>query len=203
MPLAQEKTNRNLLLELQWIEGIRRGDAKAFERLFHEYYSGLFRFVWHYVKSSESAKEIVQDVFARIWERREEFNPHRSPKAYIFTMAKNLALDHLRHERVVHEWAEDPAVLFPRESQSLEDQINQKLLLEDLQKAISHLPERCRMAFILSRYDGLSYSEIAQIMGVSVKTVDTQISRALRVLRKYLLPHLSTIAFLAFLKETL
>lgn len=170
----------------QWIEKIQAGDRAAFESLFRTHYAELHRFLWGYVKSTHIAEELVQDVFVRVWENRQILDPKEKIKSYLFKVAKNLAIDHVRHVKVVRRWIDEKKALhhfspFPK---GLDDKLHDKLLLKKVKRAIEELPERRRVIFMLSRYERMSYKEIAETLEISVNTVETQISRALHELRK-------------------
>lgn len=170
----------------QWIRKIQSGDRVAFESLFRTFYSGLHRLLWGYVKSSYIAEELVQEVFTRVWENRHALDSSEKMKPYLYRIARNLAIDHIRHKKIVRKWEEEKKALhhFSPASQGLDDKLHNKMLLEQVQRAIEELPERRRLIFMLSRYDGMSYKEIAELLEVSVNTVETQISRALKTLKE-------------------
>ncbi len=134
------------------------------------------------MKSRAVAEEIVQDVMLELWRRRETLAPDTSPQAYLFQSTRNRALNHVRHERV--ERKVEPIIIDRSDvdasapSELVEDEIEVAL-----RRAVSELPERCREVFELSRTAGLKYSEIAAVLGISVKTVEAQMGKALRSLR--------------------
>lgn len=176
-----------------WIKKIRKGDEQAFESLFKAYYYHLSRFAWRYVKSKAIAEELVQEVFANIWENRHSWSPTESLKAYLYQAVKHRALDHLKHEEVRQEY--DPKWMKKKENPTInfEDPRRRKQLRQAINKEIEDLPPRSKMTYKLHRYDGLTYREIAEVMDVSVKTVESQMTRTLKRLRKrlsYLLPFL-------------
>jgi RNA polymerase sigma-70 factor (ECF subfamily) len=128
------------------------------------------------------AEEIVQDVMLELWRRRESLARDTSPQAYLFQSTRNRALNHVRHEQV--ERRGEPILTTEAD---IEASAPTKLLEEEIQvalrSAVSELPERCREVFELSRIHGLKYSEIATVLGISVKTVEAQMGKALRSLR--------------------
>jgi RNA polymerase sigma-70 factor (ECF subfamily) len=135
------------------------------------------------------AEEIAQDVLLELWRRRESLEVEVSLRAYLFQATRNRSLNHLRHERVAREGesyaARDTAVEATSVSRLVEEEIEQAV-----REAVSGLPDRCREVFELSRVQGLRYAEIAGVMGISVKTVEAQMGKALRVLRERLAPWL-------------
>ena len=131
----------------------------------------------------------MQDVMLELWRRREVLADESSPQAYLFQSTRNRSLNHIRHERVERMGepfaAREQAIDAPAPSLLIEDEI--KIALK---RAVEGLPVRCREVFDLSRTHNLKYSEIAQTLGISVKTVEAQMGKALRVLREELRPWL-------------
>lgn len=176
--------------ERSWSERVRAGDQEAFAALFRALYPSLCGLVARRVGSPEIAEELVQDVFARVWERRETLDPEQSLTRYFYRAARNQALNYLKHRRVVsrsqHQVGEGPHGSVP----GPEEEVRYRELSAAAQEAIEQLPDRCREIFLLSRQGEMKYAEIACLLGLSVKTVETQMGRALRGLRAVLLPHL-------------
>lgn len=168
------------------IKGIQKGDPQAFKMLMKKYFSELADFAYHYVKSSQTAKDVVQDVFANIWERKDSWHPNQSIKMYLYQSVKNEALKKIRDQKTEKKYIKAYSTerkswrVFPRELENA-DQFK-----KDVQRAIQELPDRARMAYKLHRRDGLTYKEIAKVMEISHKTVESQISRALKILRNKL-----------------
>lgn len=176
-----------------WIALIREGDEDAFEWLFREYYQQLTRFAWRYVKSKAVAEEIIQDVYSDIWENRGELSLADSMRPYLYKVVRNRSLNHLKHEEVKNRY--DRQWLDQKETPMIkykDDQREQQIRVA-INKAIEELPPRSKMTYKLHRHDGLTYEEIADVMDVSVKTVESQMTRTLKILRDqlaYLLPFL-------------
>lgn len=141
------------------------------------------------MRSRAIAEELVQDVMLELWKRRELLADESSPQAYLFQAMRNRALNHIRHERVARQGE-------PHATRSgVVDSTAHSLVVEDeisvaLRRAVDGLPNRCREVFELSRTHGLRYSEIASVLGISVKTVEAQMGKALRTLREELAPWL-------------
>lgn len=174
--------------ELEWVRRIRAGDQTAFEALFTAYYESLLRFAFGYLKDRAVAEEIVQDVFLKLWTHREQWQVHDIVRTYLYTATRNHALNRLRRNVLEHTWTTnlsdpaDAATAIPH-VESADTYTNTTELSAVIRAAIERLPPRCREAFVLSRDHGLAYEQIAQVMGISVKTVQEQIGRALRALR--------------------
>jgi RNA polymerase sigma-70 factor (ECF subfamily) len=166
----------------EWIARIRQGDQAAFESLFRAFAPGLCAYAARYVESTQVAEDIVQDLFLSLWRNRERLSIDQSVPSYLLAAARNRAINHLRHERVAKRW--ETRVVGRIETSTPSDEA-ELLEMLDLQDGIERLPARCRLIFALSRQQGMSYSEIAQSLGLSVKTVEVQIGRALRALRAW------------------
>ena len=171
--------------DLNLVCQIRLGHKNAFTELYRNYYVELCNFALRFVESPDISEEIVQDVFLNIWRRRKEWSP-QSPRSYLYKSVRNKALDLLKHRKVELKWEKVTKV---REIQHIE---SPEQLYEDVelnlavQKAIDQLPDRRKTIFLLSRDDELTYKEIATVLDLSVKTVETQMGRALKTLRQLL-----------------
>jgi RNA polymerase sigma-70 factor (ECF subfamily) len=172
------------------LDRLRRGDAAAFEEIFRAWYAPLVRTADAIVHSRAIAEEIVQDVLLELWRRRERLAPDGSPQAYLFQATRNRALNHLRHGRIVDRSAPLVARDAPRHSAPADAHATEDELRAALRDAVDALPPRCREVFELSRVRGLKYSEIASLLGVSVKAVEAQMGKALRTMRARLAPWL-------------
>jgi RNA polymerase sigma-70 factor (ECF subfamily) len=161
------------------------------EALFRMHYAFVCRTVLRYVGDRAKAEDIAQDVFAELWTKRDTLTLHTSPQAYLRRMAISRALNHLRDNRK-HHWDEiddgvaDQAAHVPAEAILA---MEERELAEQVNAAIDRLPEKCRIVFQLSRVDQMSYAEIADALRISVKTVENQIGKALRILREQVDPH--------------
>ena len=165
------------------------GDSDAFEVLFKRYYGELCAFASQTMWSSDAAEDVVQETFLYAWKHRADLGIERSFRAYLYASVRHAAISHQRHERVVDRSVGAVVELFNR-SPAVPDRI---LALADataeLQRAISRLPERRRVIFVMRRDQGMSYQEIADALGISPKTVDVQMGRALKSLRRSLGPN--------------
>ncbi len=174
-------------------------DAASIEALFRAHYSRLCDFVNCYVRSPETASDLVQDLFVHLWERCDAGDVPLLTTAYLYTAARNRALKHLRHRRVVARWAERVASAPLPTGPQADERLRTREMAEAIRRAIDALPDRCRQIFLLSREKYLSYAEIAEVLGISVETVETQMWRALKSLRKSLAPYLGLVLTLAAL----
>jgi RNA polymerase sigma-70 factor (ECF subfamily) len=171
------------------LQRLRQGDRSAFDAIFRQTYAGLVRSVESMLRDGAVAEEIVQDVMLELWRRRESLDPSGSPQAYLYQATRNRALNHLRHLRVQRRSAELMDLEESREA-TAPSRVAAKEMESALRVALDSLPPRCREVFELSRVRGLKYSEIAETLEISVKTVEAQMGKALRVLREHLAPWL-------------
>jgi RNA polymerase sigma-70 factor (ECF subfamily) len=176
---------------------IASGDIKAFEMLYNEQYSSLCHFAQRFVLDLDTAREIVQGVFVSIWEKRTSLPIEITLKTYLYTSVRNRCLDYLKHLNVEYEY-EKMRIREIKESgnnsfNAIDDPLD-GLITKELESAIKHaiacLPDKCREIFELSKFKGLKYREIAEKLNISVKTVETQMSRAIDSLKKKLSNHL-------------
>jgi RNA polymerase sigma-70 factor (family 1) len=180
---------RRLPEESEWVEAIRAGDPSAFEALFHAYHAGMCAFAYRYLGARDLAEEIAQEVFLCVWERRETWHISTSVRSYLLTAVRNAALSYLRHERVVRRRQTEIPEAQVTFAASPEVRALEAETITAVQEAIGRLPERCRLVFTLHREQGLTYNEVAEVLGVSPRTVEVQIGRALKTLRKRLAHH--------------
>lgn len=160
------------------------GDEHAYELFFHKSYIRLCQFANKFLNNPEEAKEVVQDAFINIWENRELIEPEESLLSYLFKIIQNKCINKLYHKQVETKYAEVYKLVYADyRSISPIDSLLALELSEHINKVVADLPPQCRKVFELSRHDGLRYSEIATSMNISVKTVEAQISKALKILR--------------------
>ena len=166
-----------------------RGDERAFDEIFRAWYAPLVRAAEVMVRERALAEEVVQDVMLELWRRRERLDPNGSAQAYLFQATRNRALNHLRHLQVQRRTAVRLAGDDARDASAPSRLVAQEIDAA-LRGALDELTPRCREVFELSRVQGLKYGEIAATLGVSVKAVEAQMGKALRVLRERLAPWL-------------
>lgn len=171
-------TERELVIKL------KGGDSFAFEVLFYKYRNKVKGFAVKLVPAQIDPEEIVQEVFVKLWLKKETLNPEKDFQSYLFSIAKNLILDHLKSavNRKLYYVSEH------FQQDLLVDDGTENLLKEGaeerLQQLINEIPERRREIFRMSRFEGMSYKQIAERLNISENTVDSQIRNALAFLRK-------------------
>lgn len=176
--------------DVELTPAIRAGDPGAFQMLYFRYAQRLFPFLWRRTGTRETAEDLVQEVFIRLWRSRENLDPEKSIQAYLYRTAHHLAIDHLRKKiREVETASHLPE---PRCAELRETAFEER---ERIRKAIDALPENQRLVFCLSRDEGLKYTEIARVMNISIKTVETHMNKALKKLRKSLRDMVTLIFF--------
>lgn len=174
------------------MQKFRLGDKNAFKDLFFDFYPKLLRFVKRYVKSEETADDIVKVMFIELWEKRQHLAIHTSVNAYLYSAARNRSLNYLRSQNtfiekyMISNIEEEEFELIESSANIPYEVLEEKELTETVNKVIESLPGKCKLIFTMHKYDGLKYSEIAQILEISVKTVENQMMRAFKILRQKL-----------------
>lgn len=175
----------------------------AFSKIYRVYFPKLVRFSREYVVSTEDAENIVQDIFMYLWEHRDMLESLTNPNAFLFTLTKNRCIDFYRHKVRTESKKESLDALSERElklkMEALQQFDENMFTVDDidalLNKAIDHLPEKCRQVFILSRMEGMKHEEIAAQLNISVNTVQNHIVAALRKLKVELKDYLPLFLF--------
>lgn len=168
------------------LESLRNGNVKIFKLLFDFYYEETVRYALRLVHKPEIAEEIVQDVFERLWIRREQLQIKVSLSAYLYTSVRYQCINYLKSKINSFVLEDDLTRLDQSFDISPQDELELKDLKEALRISIEALPEQCRIIFDLSRNSGLSNSEIAVQLGLSPKTIENQITIALKKIREFL-----------------
>lgn len=167
------------------VERIRQGDEQAFEKLFCEYYYDLCSFAYQFTSCNERAKDLVQDVFVKIWNRRKKWKVHRSVKAYLLKAVRNSAINHINKKgqrNAVRETFSRERLQSIKSSADLEFDEEQELV-DQIWEAVMAMPKRRQRVFILYHRHGLSYDEISEVLDISRKTVENHMGLALKDIR--------------------
>lgn len=180
--------------ELFIIKKMIDGDMDAFKHFFDSYYSDLCNFLNLYLKNQYVAEEIVQDIFVHFWENKENLNVNTSVKSYLYSATKYKGLNHIRNSKRREEI--HAKLDIEQASEITYNDFDEKVLRDILYKAKKSLPPKCLQIFQLSQDDQLSNKEIANQLGISIKTVENQMTIAYKKLRTYLQPYKEQIFFL-------
>ncbi|MFH0757937.1 MAG: RNA polymerase sigma-70 factor [Bacteroidota bacterium] len=168
------------------IQKLREGDPNAFNLIFSEYYQGLVIHAIKYLGDKNNAEDAVQTVFINLWNIRRNFQISVRLGTYLQQAVRNKCLDHLKHNKIVINHASESMKKMVNLHSSGEDTILYRELMERLEELIENLPAKNREIFVLSRYEGKKYTEIAQQLGISIKTVESYIGKSIKILREQL-----------------
>ena len=169
-----------------------------FEQLFRLHYSTLCSYANNFLKDTDGAEEIVQEVMFKLWINRESVVFDTSPRSYLFRSVRNSCLNLLKHMNVRDEYRVAREAQVQDWQRSQEDEMIVTELEQKIRDAVDKLPVERRKVFVMSRYDGLTYAEIAARLNISVKTVENQMSSALRTLREELADYLPWLVLFFF-----
>lgn len=174
------------------IRNLREGNLRSFEAVFREYYELLCRYACKLTGNAGTAEELVQDLFYTLWDKRQHLQIDSSLKSYLYTATHNRCLKHMEHQNVRNKYRDkvrdhregtEPGPQERMQADELQVMINQTL---------DSMPERCSKIFRLNRFEGMKYSQIAEMLAISVKTVEANMGKALRILRRNLRDYVKT-----------
>lgn len=169
--------------EIKVCESIRNGDKHAFESLFKTYYKILCSYANQIIADSDNSEEIVQEMFFQLWQKRDFFFIETSLKSYLFRAIHNSCLNHIKHNKIKQAYSNN--FIHQNEtsgSQYLLDESEELRVL--IGKAVEKLPPERKKVFMMIRYEERKYQEVADILGISVKTVENQMGKAMQFLRE-------------------
>lgn len=184
------------LSDTQILIAIGQGNEGVFEQVFRKHYGSLCAYGRSILRDADEAEEIVQTVFVNIWEKRTEIEITQSLKSYLYRAVHNHCLNRIKHQKVRDEHQQYAAYHQETTYESVSQTVYKNELEQQLSVAIEKLPEQCRIIFKLSRFDELKYQEIADQLGLSIKTVENQIGKALKILRTELADYLPVLIWL-------
>jgi RNA polymerase sigma-70 factor (ECF subfamily) len=175
------------------IQLLKHRDESGFEQVFKFYFKNLYRYALTILQDHDQAEDIVQNVFYKLWDKMDSLQLQDSLAAYLYRAVYNESLNHLKHKKVRLGYQ----TYITRTMKDQTDGAHGKVMFSELerrlQKAINELPEQCRTIFQMSRFEELRYLDIAQRLGISVKTVENQMGKALKLLRTKLIDYLPLI----------
>lgn len=174
-------------MDQTWLNALRNGDEQALRSIFDHYYKVMLNDAYRLVPDVGVCKDLVQDVFVELWRKRTAIDVHTSLGAYLRRAAVNRALNYLKANQALDFGAESELVnTADTAPQELEQREAQEVREAQLYRAIDQLPEKCRLVFAMSRFEQLSHKEIAERLDISVKTIENQITKAMKMLREAL-----------------
>lgn len=170
-------------METTRLKALREGNEKAFEKIYLNYYKKTLYFITGLVKSEDDAKELTQEVFIKLWTNRETLDPERSVHSYMYTIARNAAFNFLKHKLVEINYMNEYA------AQNIETETSDEILFAKemallIEMSVGKMPAQRRKIYQMSRNEGLNNEEIATRLQISKKTVENQLSLALRELKR-------------------
>ena len=177
---------------------LRNGDETIFEEVFRSYYPALCRYARSILNEPEAAEEAVQQTFIAVWEKRENIHFSVSLKAYLYRAVHNRCLNEIEKQKVRREYAADHLQQPETAAMPADAPQRQKELQTLIREAIDRLPEQCGKIFRLSRFEEMKYAEIAEHLGISVKTVENQMGKALRLMREELKEYLPVLLLIPY-----
>ena len=165
------------------VEQMVSGDRESFNKIFRRFYAPAVRFCYRFVADEDVAAEIVQDLFVKLWMGREKLNISSSFESYLLRAVRNAAITYINRER---SHAETNLKVYSNQSESVDpsDELQSKTIEHSYQAVLATMPEKRREVFLASRFDGLKYAEIAEKLGISVKTVEAHMSAAIKQLNE-------------------
>ncbi|MBB6112560.1 RNA polymerase sigma-70 factor [Mucilaginibacter lappiensis] len=170
----------------------------VFEQLFKKHFRELHAYAFSLLKDWDVAEEIVQSLFLKLWEKNEWSHIQTSIKSYLYKSVYHDSLNYIRRQKVQLKYQTSTAYAMKNDTDDAAGKLKMSELEQHLSRALGKLPEKCRAIFQLSRFQELKYQEIATQLDISIKTVETHMGKALRILRKEMKEFLPLIALMLF-----
>jgi len=169
------------------VERLKSKDKQAFTLVFNEYFNIMVSYAYRFVDTMEEADEVVQEVFVKFWEKCDTLAEDSSIKSYLYRAVHNSCLNNIKHQKVKDGYKEYVINYLESSYSNLEkNSVEIDYLRQRISSGIEKLPPKCAEIFKLSRYEGLKYQEIADHLSISIKTVEVQMGKALRIMREEL-----------------
>ena len=172
---------------------IRQGNERVYETIFRKHYQALCNYACGILKDMDDAEEVVQSIFLKHWEQRESIEINVSLKSYLYRAVHNTCLNRLKHLKIQDTYRQYVGDYLEESFDSATDIMDKNELENRISEALEKLPEQCRIIFKMSRFEELKYQEIADKLGLSIKTIENQIGKALRIMRAELSDYLPVI----------
>ena len=170
--------------------------GKVFEQVFKSHFKALHAYAFTILKDDIVAEDIVQQVFYKLWERREQTEINQSVSAYLYRMVYNDSLNFIKHQKVKAAHQSYTRHTMSEGTEHISKKLVAKELSAKIQTALNKLPEQCRTIFQMSRFEELKYKEIAQKMNLSIKTIENQMGKALKIMRTELSEYLPAVIWM-------
>ena len=164
-----------------------------FEELFRTHYSNLCAYANKYVEDIDASEELVQEVFFKLWNKREDIEITSSMQSYLYRAVRNSSLNLIKHIKIREEYKEHNEREMTYSESNFDDDVVATELEEKIRNTIDELPKERKKIFIMSRYDGYKYREIAEKLGISIKTVENQMGKAIKYMRENLSDYITVI----------
>ena len=169
---------------------IRQGNERVYETIFRKHYQALCNYACGILKDMDDAEEVVQSIFLKFWEQRESIEINVSLKSYLYRAVHNTCLNRLKHLKIQETYRQYVGDYLEETFDSATEIMDKNELENRISNALEKLPEQCRIIFKMSRFEELKYQEIADKLGLSIKTIENQIGKALRIMRMELSDYL-------------
>lgn len=182
-----------LLSDQEIVDALHANDKGVFEQAFRFYYQRLCNYACNIVDDMDEAEEVVQQLFLNVWEKRMQIEINTSLKSYLYRAAHNACLNKLKQTKVRKLYADEQIQITGTGYEHTSQTILKTELEKQIDKAINTLPEQCRLVFKLSRFEEMKYAEIATHLGISIKTVENHMGKALKIMREQLKDYLPLI----------
>ena len=169
---------------------IRQGNERVYETVFRKHYQALCNYACGILKDMDDAEEVVQSIFLKLWEQRESIEINVSLKSYLYRAVHNTCLNRLKHLKIQDTYRQYVGDYLEETFDSATEIMDKVELENRIENALEKLPEQCKIIFKMSRFEELKYQEIANKLGLSIKTIENQIGKALRIMRMELSDYL-------------
>jgi RNA polymerase sigma-70 factor (ECF subfamily) len=177
-------TGREINIETALLKGLKKSDHECFQQLFAKYSQPLYRFSLSYLKSTDAAEDVVQEVFMKIWRKRKEIDTGKSFQSYLFTIALNVIRKQFNKLSVSNQLKHDLLISFAENKETFDEKDDFQEMVDKLETLIRKMPERRRKIFRLKKFEGKSQKEIAEEFDITTKTVEYHITEAMKFLKQ-------------------
>lgn len=177
-------TGKKINIEIALLKGLKRSDHECFQNLFAKYSQPLYRFSLSYLKSTDAAEDVVQEVFLKIWRKRKEIDTTKSFQSYLFTIALNVIRKQFNKLTESHQLKHDLLLSFAENKETFDEKDDFQEMVDKLEELIQQMPERRREIFRMKKLEGKSQKEIAGVFNITIKTVEYHITESMKFLKK-------------------